>query len=94
MNTEISRDTTTVIQHFMVEELGLSGTALIIYAIIYSYTKNNAEYWGTRDYLARRAGCSTVAVDNALRKLEKMGLINERQKPYERNVYRALNVGS
>ncbi len=82
------------VSQFMVNELKLSGTPLLVYALIYSFTNAGEEYWGSRDYLAQRAGCSVSAVDRALRKLEKMGLINERQKAYGRNIYVALPRGS
>ena len=80
------------IPQFMVEELELTGTPLLVYALIHSFSVSGEEYWGTRDYLALRAGCSASTVDRALRKLEEMGLINERQKAYGRNVYVALPV--
>lgn len=75
---------------FMITELKLCGTPLLVYALIYSFTSSGKEYWGSRDYLAKRSGCSVSTVDRALRKLEKMGLINARQKAYGRNIYVAL----
>lgn len=75
---------------FMITELKLCGTTLLVYALIYSFTVSGKEYWGSRNYLAERVGCSVSTVDRALRKLEKMGLINERQKAYGRNIYVAL----
>ena len=75
---------------FMITELKLCGTPLLVYALIYSFTVSGKEYWGSRNYLAERVGCSVSTVDRALRKLEKMGLINERQKAYGRNIYVAL----
>lgn len=75
---------------FMITELKLCGTPLLVYAMIYSFTVSGKEYWGSRNYIAKRVGCSVSTVDRALRKLEKMGLINERQKAYGRNIYVAL----
>ena len=75
---------------FMITELKLCGTPPLVYALIYSFTVSGKEYWGSRNYLAERVGCSVSTVDRALRKLEKMGLINERQKAYGRNIYVAL----
>ena len=55
------------IQGFMCEKLGLSGCELLIFAIIYSFTKGErGSYYGTLDYLARAGGMSESTVRRSL----------------------------
>ena len=64
------------VRDFMRTTLSLSGTALYVYALIYSFTAYGSGYfWGTRAYIANRVGVSLSSVDRALRKLTNGGFI-------------------
>ena len=59
---------------WMRTELGLSGTELAIYAIVYSYTRNGGAIGGIR-FFSEWTGASKPTVINTLQKLEQAGLI-------------------
>lgn len=58
-------------------ELGLSGTELLVYAVIVSFSKNGEGlYYGTRTELCKMCGVySKRSIDKALHKLVKDGHI-------------------
>ena len=61
---------------WMREELGLSGNALAIYAIIYGFSQDGAsEYAGSSRYLAEWLGCSKKTVLNTLADLTEKGYL-------------------
>lgn len=83
-----------LLQPFMVEELKLKGNELIVYAAIYSFTKDG-EHWfhGTRGYLAKWCGSTKTTVSNCLKSLVEKGLLEKRiisQDGYEFIHYRAV----
>lgn len=64
------------VQGWMREELGLSGNALAIYAIIYGFSQDGAsEYAGSSRYLAEWLGCSKKTVLNTLADLTEKGYL-------------------
>lgn len=70
-----------VIQAFMINELNLKGTELLVYAIIYGFSQDGrTKYTGTRRYLANWCNVSRQAVDNVLKKLIEKGLINKEKR--------------
>ena len=54
---------------------GLSLSEIIIYAIIYGFTKTGTEFHGGRRYLASYTNLSLPTIDKILRSLEERGLI-------------------
>ena len=74
-------DSGFVVHTFMIDELGLSGYALLAYALIYSFEKSGLTYYGTREYLADRIGCSLASVKRSLKMLLSANLIT---KVYEK----------
>lgn len=60
---------------WMRTELGLSGTELVIFAIVYSYTRNGGAIGGIR-FFSEWTGASKPTVINSLQKLELAGLIS------------------
>nr|DAH45563.1 MAG TPA: Replication initiator A family protein [Caudoviricetes sp.] len=58
------------IQGWMINELGLKGNSLIIYATIYGFSQtNDCEFTGSANYLAQWCGCSRQTVMTVLNKL-------------------------
>ena len=67
---------------WMLNELHLSGSELIIYATIFSFTNGTDDHcfhWSA-NYLAERAGISRRGVEKVLKKLEEKGLIYRKEK--------------
>ena len=60
-----------VVEGWMINELGLKGNSLCVYAIIYGFTKDGeGEFTGAWSYLASCLGCvSAPTVNNALKDL-------------------------
>lgn len=72
----MNNDNYFVIQGFMVNDLKLSGTELMTYAIIYGFSQDGESWFkGSRPYIAGCMNVSLPTVDKALKSLEKKGLI-------------------
>ena len=70
-----------VVYSFMVNKLKLSGNALLVYAIIYGFSKDGkSEYYGSQDYLANCLGLSTRGIGKILKTLVEQDLITKRVK--------------
>lgn len=66
------------IQGWMRTDLGLSGTELMVYAIIYGYTQSaQGRFTGSRQYLADWTGASVRTIQNVLNKLTDDGLLTK-----------------
>ncbi|MBQ7315221.1 MAG: helix-turn-helix domain-containing protein [Clostridia bacterium] len=82
------------IHSFMCEELGLGGGALLVYAVIYSFTKGERGlFYGTQDFLARVCGLSINTVKRALRTLLVAGRV-ERCCLHTYEGYRCTDVSA
>ena len=69
-----------VIQAFMLNDLGLKGNELIVYAVIYGFTQDgNHWYYGTRNSLAEWCGATKGTVSNCLKSLMEKGYIRRRE---------------
>ena len=68
------------IHDFMVRGMGLTGCELSVYAMIYSFSKNDGEFFGSQSYIADWYGISTRTVGRALKKLVELGLIVKTEK--------------
>ena len=67
-----------VIHSFMCEELSLGGGELLVFAIIYSFSKGERGiFYGAQAYLARMSGTSVSTVKRALVALIKKGYIEK-----------------
>ena len=65
-----------VVHEWMVKELALKGTELLVYAIIFGFTQiEEQRFFGTRRYLSSLTGCSVRAVQDALNSLVMRELI-------------------
>ena len=77
---EVKSDSYVNIQAFMVNELHLSGNALIIYAVIYGFSQDGKSWFtGSRAYLAAWCQASKSTVSRNLDALCADGLIERRE---------------
>ena len=68
---------------FMLFDLGLKNTELIIYAVIFAMHRNYCEcFMGSREYLAKWSGTTKATVDKSLATLEKKELIRKEYRQY------------
>lgn len=75
------------IHAFMIDELALSGGELLVFAVIYSFTKGERGlFFGTNDYLASISGVSLSTVKRALARLLEKGYV-ERSTAGQREGY-------
>ena len=86
------------IQGWMINELNLKGNELIIYALIYGFTKDGvSEFKGSRQYMADWTNSSVRSVQNVVNSLVNKGMIekNNHINKYgslETSGYKAINV--
>lgn len=72
----IKNDSYICIQGFMVNELGLKGTELLVYAIIYGFSQDSSSaFTGSLSYLMQWCGAGKNTVIKALRNLTDRGLL-------------------
>ena len=78
-----------IIEDFMQEELKLRGTALLVYAVIYSFCKLTGRFYASVAYLASRCRASERCVQYALRKLCSLGYLEAagKHEMFNTNVY-------
>ena len=82
----IKNENYITIQGWMLNELGLKGNSLIIYAAIYGFSQtNNCEFTGSANYLAEWCGCSRQTVLTTLNKLVEDKLLIK-QEEFRNNV--------
>ena len=62
---------------FMVEELRLCGNPLLVYALLYSFSVSGFEFYGTKEYISQRVGCSLSTVKKTINDLLKLNLITK-----------------
>ena len=91
-NIHINREQFIQIWGFMLTDLGLAHTELLVYAVIFAMYHHHCEYFvGSRRYLQKWCNAGKTAVENALASLEKKGLIIKEYRLYgsvSRAVYR------
>ena len=75
-----------IVYDFMVEELKLNGTALMVYALIYSFTNAGSECYGSMQYIAERVGASRVTVYRALKELVEKNYVIKRRSEGTNNI--------
>ena len=78
--------------HDFMTKLGLSPNELIVYAILYSFTKGEkGVFYGTQSYIADAAGISLRTVIRVYKKLYSLKLIEKcESKEYKRRGIRAI----
>ncbi len=78
MRTVLKDSDSVTVQGWMVKELGLRGSSLLIYAIIYGCSQNGKDdYHAGYRYLAEFAGIRIDSAMNVTRKLVEAGLLTK-----------------
>lgn len=73
-----SRDEFVVVHRFMIEELGLKGATLLVYARIYGFCEtSNRDFYESKPKTAEFLGLSERTVFHSIRELTARGLIYE-----------------
>ena len=77
---------------FMVDELGLSGSALLIFALIYSFSGDrDGRFTGSREYISAATGVASRTVTRELARLCEMGLVVRGVEPDTRFCYYSVS---
>ena len=63
--------------NWMRNELGLAGHELLVYALIYSFTRTSGAFTGTRAYISRWLGCCRNTTDKIIGSLIEKGFIEK-----------------
>lgn len=69
------KDNYIKIEPFMIKKLRLSGYDLLVYAIIYGFTKSSGEYIGGYRYMTKEFGFDKSTIYRALCRLKTVNLI-------------------
>ena len=86
--TETEKKTGYLLYDFMSREMGLSGVALRVYALIYSFTRAGGDCHGSLEYIAKRTQSSKRMVQRALDLLVKREyVIKEKNSPNHPSIY-------
>ena len=73
-----------VIHGWFINRLGLKGTDLIVYAVLYGFSQDGeSEFRGTVDYIADFTGASRRTVIRALQDLEEQGYVKRVERNYK-----------
>ena len=79
----IDREQFIQIWGFMLTDLHLAHTELLVYAIIFAMHHHYCDYFvGSRRYLQKWCNAGKTAIENALASLEKKGLILKEYRAY------------
>ena len=93
----MSDDKFIIIYDWMVEDLKLSGNRLIVYGIIYSFSKNGEWFQGSATYLCKRSGITERGIRKILKGLRNDGYISKKERIQNGVIYadyRALHPGT
>lgn len=65
------------IHDFMTEQLQLTGTELLLYALVYNFSQDgNGCFYGSNDYAAKKIGCRRECVNRNANSLVEKGLLS------------------
>lgn len=83
-----------VIQKWMLTDLNLKSTELMVYAIIYGFSQDGqGECWASLDYFQLWTGASRSSIIRAINNLEEKGLIERRRREGTTSALRAVDGG-
>lgn len=78
MTYDDARDEFVVVHRFMIEELGLKGATLLVYARVYGFCeKSNRDFYESKPKTAEFLGISERTVFQSIKELVDKGLIRE-----------------
>lgn len=73
------------VEDWMITELGLKGTALLVYGLLHSYTQSVGEFSGSLAYIGRRVNATVQQVHKLLKGMVEMGIL-EKEEVYQNSV--------
>lgn len=77
---ESIRDDFITVLGWMIEDLGLNGKELLVYALFYGFTrKGMGNFVGTQTYIGKWVGCSRRTVNEVIKNLVDNGLVEKKQ---------------
>ena len=83
-----------VIQKWMLTDLNLKSTELMVYAIIYGFSQDGqGECWASLDYFQLWTGASRSSIIRAINSLEEKGLIERRRREGTTSALRVVGGG-
>lgn len=83
-----------VIQKWMLTDLNLKSTELMVYAIIYGFSQDSqGECWASLDYFQLWTGASRSSIIRAINSLEEKGLIERRRREGTTSALRVVEGG-
>ena len=83
-----------VIQKWMLTDLNLKSTELMVYAIIYGFSQDSqGECWASLDYFQLWTGASRSSIIRAINSLEEKGLIERRRREGTTSALRVVDGG-
>lgn len=83
-----------VIQKWMLTDLNLKSTELMVYAIIYGFSQDSqGECWASLDYFQLWTGASRSSIIRAINGLEEKGLIERRRREGTTSALRVVEGG-
>lgn len=81
MKDKIKNENYIMISGWMIKELDLKGSELLVYAIIYGFSQDGInKFEGSRQYLADWCNCTKQGIDRVLKNLLKKKLITKEEK--------------
>lgn len=84
----IARDDFLLVKWWMVEELGLRGNELLIYSLIWSFSRAEEQrFYGSIEYIMKWTGASKRTVYYVLNSLLEKGLIIKDEEEYHEHVF-------
>lgn len=72
-----------IIYPWMVDELKLTGNRLVIFAIIYGFSRNGDWFQGSISFLCKRSGITEKGVRKVLKGLCEDKLLERKERPYK-----------
>lgn len=83
-----------VIQKWMLTDLKLKSTELMVYAVIYGFSQDSqGECWASLDYFQLWTGASRSSIIRAINSLEERGLIERRRREGTTSALRVVEGG-
>ena len=83
-----------VIQKWMLTDLKLKSTELMVYAVIYGFSQDSqGECWASLDYFQLWTGASRSSIIRAINSLEEKGLIERRRREGTTSALRVVEGG-
>lgn len=84
-----------IISNWMVTELQLSGNDLLIYALLFGFSRSKIGYYcGSSKHIGNSCGCSEKTVQRTLDTLIKRNLINKEKSESGKNTYNIFKINT